>query len=478
MNMANLKNHSAPVSIVWLRRDLRLYDHTALAEALARPEPVLPIFVLDTDILAQFPNPKDRRLSFIAAAVCRIHRELHAIRPDSGLLVLHGSVKEILSKLADAVNAARVSCGVDYEPAAIMRDRSVRDALEKQGREFIGRCDHLLVPANAITKEDGTPYRVFTPFSKVWRARLSAEALAERKVKLSSERLSPLPELSGFTVIDAGKGEAHMLKAIGYEYAEDPLWPVDGGMKRLKPFISKTVSRYGDTRDFMALEGGTSQISPYLRFGLISIREAARLAVEREHHEKWLGELAWRDFYAMILFRYPASVTEEFQEKYRGLNWSENETLWKAFMESRTGFPIIDAAMRQLHQDGWMHNRARMIVASFLTKDLLIDWRWGERHFAQWLMDYDMASNVGGWQWAASTGTDAQPYFRIFNPTSQSQRFDAKGEYIRHYMPELAKLSDKDIHAPPPLLRPKDYPGPVVDHSKSREMALQMFKNA
>ena len=257
-------------------------------------------------------------------------------------------------------------------------------------------------------------------------------------------------------------------------------WEVEDGEKRLKAFIQKQVRSYHEQRDMLAAEG-TSALSPYLRFGLVSVRQCARLAAEMDGKGAhiWMNELIWRDFYATILFHYPDSATQEWNEKYRGtIEWSNSDVMFSRWQQGKTGYPVVDAAMRQLLETGWMHNRARMIVASFFTKHLLLDWRRGEEHFAQLLMDYDMASNVGGWQWAASTGTDAQPYFRIFNPITQGERFDPEGEYIRHWVPELRGLPAKEIHSPWKYNKPSDYPDLIVDHKEARQRALQAFKVA
>ncbi|MBM3617176.1 MAG: deoxyribodipyrimidine photo-lyase [Alphaproteobacteria bacterium] len=462
-----------PLSIVWLRRDLRLYDHAAFAAALAGKGSIQPVFVFDTDILEAFPQKDDRRLTFIAEALVRMDAELG--KAGGKLLVLHGKAQELLPKLAKESGAAAVYCSADYEPATRERDKAVAKDLEKLGVAFHAVCDHLIHPPTEVLKADGKPYLVFTPYSKAWRAKLNNTSFDEKPVKLNGR----LADGDFPKSISLDKGAEAVLKQIGYTHNPHDWWKVEEGESRLKAFIGKAVSGYKDTRDFMANEKGTSHISPYLRFGIVSIRHCARLAVEQKTHDTWMNELIWREFYAMVLYHFPESQNLELIEKYRGLDWSQNKVHWKAFVECRTGYPIVDAAMRQLHETGWMHNRSRMIVASFLTKDLLQDWRLGDAHFAQWLMDYDMASNVGGWQWAASTGTDAAPYFRIFNPITQSKRFDPEGTYIRRWLPELKLLSDKEIHFPSAEARKKlGYAEPVVDHDDSRKRALAMYKHA
>lgn len=461
------------LSVAWLRRDLRLHDHAALFEALAVCEKVQPVFVLDTDVLAAFPNPQDRRLSFIAATLAHMDAQ---IRQKGGrLLVLHGSAKALIPKLVASLGASALVAAEDYEPQALVRDKAVAQSL-------CGTCDvrfvkdQLVFSPREVTKPEGAPYKVFTPYSKAWRALSTPASFAPYVMKDQGRYADSAAKAvqAGFVVLDASDPPA-MLKAAGYEYCADPLWPVDNAQKRLATFIAKAATRYGEMRDMVGVDG-TSRLSPYLRFGLVSARECAGAAIG-VGADKWLSELIWREFYAMILFHFPDSVAQEWNPKYRGtLNWSHNEGHLQAWQEGMTGYPMVDAAMRQLKQDGWMHNRARMVVASFLTKHLRIDWRLGEAHFAQLLMDYDMASNVGGWQWAASTGTDAQPYFRVFNPVLQSLKFDPDGAYIHKYVPELHELRGEVLHAPWQQHYKLNYPAPLVDHATARDQALAMFK--
>lgn len=469
-----------PLSLVWLRRDLRLYDHAAFSAAAAE-EWVQPVFVFDSDILKRFSNKKDRRITFIASALWKIHCDLE--KKNSGLLILHGRAAEIVPQLAQALKALRVICAEDFEPETRRRDAMVHEALGNIGVGFTTVLDHLIFSPRDVLKADGSPYLVFTPYSKAWRARLSRQHIEERKVRLDANRFPGFAGIAetardaGLAVIGMEDGVQGIVRQVGYEYNPHPLWNADGGRERLKDFVGRSINSYKAARDLMA-ENGTSMLSPYLRHGLVSIREAMRLAVEQPQSDTWVNELIWREFYAMILYHFPESARQEWQPRYRALRWVENLAQWQAFAEGQTGFPIVDAAMRQLLETGWMHNRARMIVASFLTKDLHLDWRLGEEHFAQWLMDYELASNVGGWQWAASTGTDAVPYFRVFNPLAQSRKFDATGEYIRRWVPELRHIRGEEIHQPSPLVRPKDYPAPIVDHGRERLQALEMYKTA
>lgn len=471
------------VSLVWLRRDLRLHDHAALATALAASEPVQPVFIFDSDILKRFDNPKDRRLTFIAETLCRIDAQLK--KRGGRLLVLHGKAVELIPRLAEVLRASAIYSAEDFEPATIMRDAAVKKALTSHVR-FVQVLDHLMRHPRDTVKADGTPYKVFTPFYKGWRSAISEVEAAEYTVNdkgcyAPEDAIFDAVENAGLKRISMADCPESMLREIGYAYKKDHLWTVDDAQERLKQFVTQKLTKYSHARDVLA-SPGTSQISPYLRHGQISIRECVRAALAQGGGEKWISELGWREFYAQILYHFPEVVEHEFMPQYRGgaIPWSHDTTHIAAFKEGRTGYPIVDAAVRELLSTGYMHNRARMIVASFVTKDLLLDWRIGEEFFAQHLMDYELASNNGGWQWGASTGTDASPYFRIFNPELQSRKFDPKGEYIRRYVPELNKLSDADIHAPwkSPLTAPRDYPAPIVDHSTVKDRVVPLFKAA
>lgn len=468
------------ISLVWLRRDLRLHDHVPLSLALAAPQPVQPVFIFDSTILAQFPNPRDRRVGFIARTLVSVHRQLQ--QRGSGLLVLHGDPVSLIPKLATTLSAAALFSAEDFEPATIARDKAVKSALSDT--RFVQAVDHLIHAPYSVLKDDGTPFKVFTPYYKKWRAALGPFASAEARTQDAGRYAEYAVSCKAVTAAGLGllpmENAEAMLAAIGYEATQGDLWSVDDASDRLRTFMQARLSAYPTQRDFMAQQG-TSRISPYLRFGLVSVRECLREAEAAGMGEKWISELAWREFYAMVLYHWPEVITQEFQPHYRGsLPWAGAGPAWDAFTQGRTGYPVIDAALRELLQTGWMHNRARMIVASFLTKDLLIDWRLGEAFFAQHLMDYELASNNGGWQWAASTGTDAAPYFRVFNPVLQSKKFDASGEYIRSYVPELAVLGNKDIHAPweMGMMAPKSYPAPIVDHQQAKGRVLAAFRAA
>lgn len=465
-------------TIAWIRRDMRLHDHAVLATAMSRPHAVQPVFVFDAEILKRFTNKHDRRLSFLAETLCEMHQSLKA--KGGGMLVLHGHATADIPKLSHALGGAAIIAAEDCEPSAKTRDASVARAVGQAG--FTHVLDHLLLHPTKAMKEDGTPFRVFTPFYKSLMAKLIPLDYAAYDVH-DAGRYAPFAEVvaraekNALKVLKPEQGPEAMLKAIGYHYTKDELWCPKQAEARLASFTTHKIKAYKDERDRLDTEG-TSALSPYLRFGLVSVRECMRraMAFTGIGPETWVKELIWREFYAHILYHFPDVVKHEFQHQYRDVKWSYDNTKLEAFCAGRTGFPVVDAAMRQLLQTGWMHNRARMIVASFASKDLHLDWRLGEEHFAQNLMDYDLASNVGGWQWASSVGTDAQPYFRVFNPLLQSKKFDPNGDYIRRYVPELAGLRGNDVHAPDGLLRPRDYPVPIVNHAEAKDVAIAMFK--
>lgn len=470
-------------SIVWLRRDLRLHDHAALATALQGGGQVQPVFVFDTEILARFSNKQDRRLVFLAETLCHMDAQLKA--RGGRMLVLHGKACEVMPKLATALSAQGIFSAEDFEPATRARDAAVKSALSATAR-FVQVLDHLIHAPQKMLKGDGTPYKVFTPYYKLWRADLGPSDYAAYEVKDAGRYADATTNFTavkaaGLSRVDLDAGPAALLEQIGYTYTKDALWRVDDVAERLRSFITNKLAAYPTARDGLSIIG-TSQLSPYLRFGLVSIRECVAAALEAGGGEKWIAELGWREFYAAILYHYPHVVTQEFNEQYRdgAIPWNRNEKHIEAMFSGQTGYPVIDAAVRELLETGYMHNRARMIVASFASKDLLLDWRVGEEFFAQHLMDYELASNNGGWQWSSSTGTDAAPYFRIFNPMLQSKRFDPEGIYIRRYVPELRGLSNEDIHAPweSPLTKPANYPLPIIDHATAKDRAVEVFRQA
>lgn len=470
------------LSLVWLRRELRHNDNKIIAKALEWGDEILPIFIFDKNILKRFSNKNDPRLSFLYDVVNKLNNKFAEFNGE--LNIFYGDSIDIITNLvaflAEDYEVA-VFAGEDFEPSSKKRDSAVYDNLQQQKKAKLNLVlDHLLIHPDKLLKDDEEPYKVYTPFKKKFYKIITDQdyksenyQLKNKIHKFSNQQKSELNKQYNLLL-----WSENILQNIGYNYV-DYNWSIDKFKNNISNFFNTKINAYQKQRDFLA-ELGTSQISPFLRFGLISIRELYSEANNCDNSQTWLDELVWREFYAYILHNYPETVDTEFQEKYRKLAWHKSDDLFKKWCDGQTGYPIIDAAMRQLKTENWMHNRARMIVASFLTKDLLIDWRKGEEHFAQYLMDYEQASNVGGWQWAASTGTDAQPYFRIFNPILQSKKFDSKAEYIKKYVPELKDVDSKVVHDPFEMqkkgIKPDNYPDPIVDHYKMRDQALQMFK--
>ncbi len=394
---------------------------------------------------------------------------------------LHGKAREEVPALAARLSADAVFASEDYEPAAIDRDAAVGRALEAGGRRLHLAKDQAVFARDEILTRTGGPFSVFTPYKRAWLAKLDDYFLKPYPVEKHAAKLAP-----------TGYGNpVPPLGALGFEEPRPGSAPVPAGMsgaERLFADFAPRMARYAAARDFPAVKG-VSYLSVHNRFGTLSIRRLARAAWQArgDGPATWLSELAWRDFYFQILWHHPHAATGAFRREFDAIRWPGTDGHFAAWREARTGYPIVDAAMRQIDQTGWMHNRLRMIVASFLVKDLLIDWRRGEKYFADTLLDFDLAANNGGWQWAASTGCDAQPYFRIFNPVAQSERFDPQGKFIRRYLPELARVPDRHVHAPWTMSPPeqeaagcvigRDYPGPIVDHAAQRERALALFKS-
>ncbi len=474
-------------ALVWFRRDLRCDDHAALSHALARYDRVHCIFVFDTEILDALPSRTDRRVEFILRSV----EELDAALDDlsrraggggSGLRVRHGRADEVVPRLAAQLGVSAVLTHRDYEPAARARDRRVAERLSELGIEFTEFKDQVIFERDEVLTQAGQPFSVFTPYKNAWLRRLQVEDVAPWPVADRASALAAKPVEEGIP----------SLAALGFRQTNlaDLRMPtgMSGGRALFEEFIDRMPS-YRRARDFPAVKG-VSNLSTHLRFGTVSIRQLVNYAWHQggEGGETWLSELIWREFYQMILWHHPRVVSQSFKPEFDAVRWVEDPAGFAAWCEGRTGYPIVDAALRQLNQTGYMHNRLRMIAASFLTKDLGIDWRLGERYFAQHLNDFDLAANNGGWQWAASTGCDAQPYFRIFNPVTQSERFDAEGKFIRRYVPELANVAPRFIHAPwrmgPDEARRcgvtlgATYPVPIVDHAQAREATLARFAAA
>ncbi len=474
-------------ALVWFRRDLRWHDHAALYHALRRHARVYCAFVFDTAILQALPARADRRVEFIHASVAALHQELQALAGASGaagggLIVRHGPAQPCIVQLARELGVREVLANRDYEPAARERDAGVALALQAAGIGFSQYKDQALLECDEVLNQQGRPYSVFTPYRRAWLQRLDAFQLTPYPVQRHARNLAAPPRQAALPTLAQLGFERTNLDALA-------LPPGAPGAQRMLADFAGRLQHYHEARDFPARRG-VSYLSVHLRFGTLSVRAAAALAHARAAQgepgaQAWLSELCWRDFYFMILWHHPQVVGQAFRPGCERIAWDDAPQLWQAWCQARTGYPLVDAAMRQLHQSGYMHNRLRMLTASFLTKDLGIDWRRGERHFAAHLNDYDLAANNGGWQWAASTGCDAQPWFRIFNPVTQSQRFDPQGRFIRRYVPELARLPDRHIHYPAGLPAAAlqacgvrlgiDYPHPVVDHAQARQRTLMRF---
>ena len=461
---------------MWFRRDLRACDHAALHAALAAHRAVHCVFVFDTEILDALPSRIDRRVDFILASLDELRETL--VAAGGGLHVLHYRASEAIPRLARELGVQAVYANRDYEPRAIERDAGVSASLAAIGIAFHTRKDQVIFERDEVLTKSGTSFSVFTPYKNAWLAKLTPFFIKPYPVDKYAGRLVPAPDARAPSLADLGF-ERSNLATLGIAAGTS-------GAKRLAGDFSRRIARYGERRDFPALKG-PSYLSIHLRFGTVSIRELVALASASESNGAavWLSELVWRDFYFMILAHHPRVVEAPFRAEYAGLAWDDRDDLLAAWCAGLTGYPLVDAAMRQLNQTGYMHNRLRMVAASFLTKDLGIDYRRGERYFADQLNDFDLAANNGGWQWAASTGCDAQPYFRIFNPVTQSERFDPAGKFIRRYIPELARVPDRFIHAPwlmTPIVQGaagcvvgRDYPGPVVDHAVARKRTLERY---
>ncbi len=469
----------ANAALVWFRRDLRATDHAALHAALKAYPAVHCVFVFDREILDALASRADRRVEFIHACVVELREALRAA--GGGLHVLHDRARDAIPRLARELGVEAVYANHDYEPQAIERDAQVARSLESRGIKFRTRKDQVIFERDEVLTRTGTPFSVFTPYKNAWLAKLDDFFCKAYPVGKYAANLARLPD-----------SQIPSLEALGFErtnLAELAIPTGASGAQKLLAEFIKRLPKYAERRDYPA-QKGPSYLSVHLRFGTVSIREL--VARVRKATSKgaatWLSELIWRDFYFMILANHPRVAEHAFRPEYDRLQWDGREDLFSAWCEARTGYPLVDAAMRQLNQTGYMHNRLRMVTASFLTKDLGIDYRQGERYFAEKLNDFDLAANNGGWQWAASTGCDAQPYFRIFNPVTQSERFDAEGRFIRRYVPELAAVPDKFIHAPwmmdaaaqamASCVIGRHYPAPVVDHAVARMRALERFGKA
>jgi deoxyribodipyrimidine photo-lyase len=474
-------------ALVWLRRDLRAEDNAALYHALTAARHVFVGFVFDRTILDPLPRA-DRRVEFIRESLVGVEAQLHGLSHGAALLVRHGQATDALPRLARELHVQAVYCNHDDDPAALARDAAVRGALADAGIALHTSKDHVVFERSEVLTQAGGSFSVFTPYKNAWLKRLDAHHLEAFPVARHAAALAPPP-----AAVPAGVPTLSDIDFLTTNLAslKLPTGPA-GAEALLDDFLAHRIDDYASTRDFPAVKG-PSYLSTHLRFGTLSIRRAAREAWQRMQGgsrgaEVWLSELIWRDFYHQVLHHHPHVVGHAFKPEYDRLHWEHGKHAdehFAAWCEGRTGYPLVDAAMHQINQTGYMHNRLRMIVASFLTKDLGIDWRRGESYFAIHLNDFDLAANNGGWQWAASTGCDAQPYFRIFNPVSQSQKFDPEGKFIRRYLPQLARLPDELIHAPW-LARPidlaaagielgRDYPPPIVQHDQARTKTLARY---
>lgn len=430
-----MENNTA---LFWHRRDLRMNDNHGLFKALTSGLKVIPVFIFDKTILSKL-KPDDQRVIFIHKQIEKLKNQYQQFGSD--LHVYYGNPTDLIPQIAQENNVQKVFTNRDYEPNALQRDTTVFELLKSKSIEFIGAKDHVIFEKNEVLKDDGKPYTVFTPYSRKWKSHLTDQHLA------SFETQSHLQNLYSFNT----KSNLISIKELGFDGIERVQFP--------KETVEETLlKKYSEQRDFPAING-TSKLGLHLRFGTISIRELAKRA--KNANETYLNELIWRDFYQMIIYHFPHSAENSFKPIYDRIPWENNEKLYKAWCEGKTGYPLVDAGMRELNATGHMHNRVRMVVASFLTKHLLIDWRWGATYFAEKLLDFELASNSGGWQWAAGSGCDAAPYFRIFNPALQLDKFDKEHKYVKRWVPEYGTAS---------------YVKPIVEHAVVTKRTIAVFK--
>lgn len=428
------------VNIFWFRRDLRLNDNVGFFKALNGKHPVLPVFIFDSEILDQLPKD-DARVTFIHDTVQKMRDKLQEIC-ESSIAIYHGKPLEVFQQITQDFTIQNVITNHDYEIYAIKRDKEVEAYLSKKNIGFYTFKDQVIFEKNEVVKADGKPYLVYTPFMRKWKEQFKTLSLKVYETKTLLNTCLKTSSLPNLTLTDIGF-ERSNIKVADYD-------------------ISKTVIEdYEKTRNFPAIDK-TSKLSPHLRFGTVGIRQVVMKAIAEKNETFW-NELIWREFFMQILWHFPETQTEAFKKKYDRIAWRNNETEFEKWKTGTTGFPLVDAGMRQLNKTGWMHNRVRMLVGSFLCKHLLIDWRWGEAYFAEKLLDYEMSSNVSNWQWVAGCGVDAAPYFRIFNPTTQIEKFDKEKTYIKKWIPEFGTNS---------------YPEEMVIHKEARERALKMYKEA
>ncbi len=469
--------------LIWFRRDLRSNDHHALFKA-QQIGSVVGLFIFDAEILASFPKTHPA-LPLLIQAVYELKRNLEGY--NIPLVILHDSPANAFSSVINLLKShnlaiKKVHANRDYEPDTIKRDQDIAHQLNQHSIEFSLYKDQVIFDQNEIIKADGKPYTIFTPYKNAWLKRFSdADCVC---FNTHTQPLLPRPLTDSINrLLTLSLTELGFVENTCFDHQTNLS---EHAANIALHLFKANIDEYHHTRDFPALDK-TARISHHLRFGTLSIRQCVAFAKKRptEGAATWLNELIWREFYQQLLWHFPNVVHESFKAQYRTLIFENNETYFDAWCAGQTGYPIIDAAMRQLNQTGFMHNRLRMIVASFLCKDLLIDWRWGEQYFKEKLIDYDLAANNGGWQWSASTGCDAQPYFRIFNPILQSQKFDKDGVFIKKYAPELNEFGPKDIHFPATakyhpfnFILGRDYPKPIVDHAKQKISVINLYKTA
>lgn len=427
------------ISLFWFRRDLRISDNHGLYKALSSGEKILPIFIFDQNILKKLPR-NDARVSFIYTQIHGLKKTFQDYGSD--FLVLYSTPEKTIPEIIKKYSVQNIYANHDYEPYSITRDQKIKDIIEAQGGKFLTYKDQVIFEKNEVIKKDGTPYTVFTPYSKTWKTRLHESGIQPYESQNFLKNLFPIPE--NFTL--------PTLKAIGFQ---------KNTLEIPSPEYTLNIIReYSKNRDFPA-RSGTSRLGIHLRFGTISIREIVTIALT--HSETFLNELIWREFYMQILWHFPYVEKENFKKKYNAIQWKNNKNNFEKWKTGTTGYPLVDAGMRELNQTGYMHNRVRMVAASFLCKHLLIDWKWGDRYFAEKLLDFELASNNGGWQWSSGTGCDAAPYFRVFNPESQQQKFDPDFTYIKKWVPEFGTAH---------------YPLPMVEHKSARLQAIEYYKRA
>lgn len=434
-----LGDNNEPLSVFWFRRDLRIEDNAGLYQALRSGRPVLPVFIFDTCILSHLKDENDARVHFIHSQLQALNEQLK--KAGSSLWVYHGTPLEAFTELNYRFYIAEVFINRDYEPYARQREREMQELLDYKGIGFKGSKDQVIFEKDEVVKNDGSPYVVFTPYSKQWLKKIKEEGLQSHPSEHYRENFA---HTSGWPIPS--------LEEMGFKPSTITFPP--------KTVDDEVITHYHENRDLPA-KNGTSRLSVHLRFGTVSIREVVKKASQL--NTTFLNELIWRDFYQMILWHFPRVVNESFKKAYDRIEWRNDENDFDLWCQGMTGYPMVDAGMRQLNVTGYLHNRLRMVTASFLTKHLLIDWRWGEAYFGQKLLDYELASNNGGWQWAAGTGVDAAPYFRVFNPNRQMERFDPDKSFIKYWLPEYGSPT---------------YPSPIVEHSFARKRALETYKAA